>query len=717
VASSRAVASAIAASLTPEMSRLPLPPFLTPEQRRPVARALASLERYHGALLAEPVGSGKTYEALAVGACWGGRGDLLVLAPAAIVRQWTRVAARLEVSVMLRSHERVSRGSLPRVRPRLVIIDESHRFRNPRTRRYRTLAPWLVGIPVLLLSATPLVNRPEDIAHQLLLGVRDDALAWQGIPSCIELLGKAAGHPALAELVICEGRSSALPRVSRHRLDSGRGDMPDQVPAALDELRLSTIPGIASLLRSIFYRAYASSPAALIGVLRRYQHLLAHAREARAQGRPFERTALREFTQGMEEQLVLWAVLPDGQGISELTLEDAAPVDRLLAILRRQGRLGDQKADRLAGMLVDGRTTLVFCSYQETVHYLRDRLAGLMPAWCTGARAGIGQTSMEREAVLGWFRPAAKNGPIGIRVPHVLLATEVLSEGLDLQQAERVVHYDLPWTAVRLAQREGRAARLGSSHRNVEVIGFEMEQALEERLRLNATLERKLSLPAKIGLGDDGRRVFRWRSEIAAAFGDDPGTSGIAAVESSQRGILAGFELIGSGALYTRRATSVGWLGPTGDWTEQPESVEPRIIEACESRLARAATAQEIEQAVIGLTPILNQRLRACQGSRWMVTAHAPHAAQLLPRLQGLVAKAVRKRDRQRIADLERAIEFVGGGHSAGESDLLATLVAATDASLIRLLGRLPAGTPGWASVTPRVTGIVVFTSGLDEGG
>jgi hypothetical protein len=680
-----------------------------------VARALASLERYRGALLAEPVGSGKTFEALAVGTCWEGGADLLVLAPAAIIPQWTRVAARLEIALVLWSHERVSRGNLPRVRPRLVVVDESHRFRNPHTRRYRALAPWLVGIPVLLLSATPLVNRPEDIAHQLLLGVRDDALAWQGIPSLTELLGKPAGHPALAELVISEGRISGLPRVSRQHLDPGRGYTPDHLPAALDGLRLSTVPGIASLLRSILYRACASSPAALIGVLRRYQQLLAHAREAQAQGRPLERMALREFTRGMEEQLVLWALLPESSDIPELTLEDAAPVDRLLAVLREPGGLGDQKADRLAALLADGRTTLVFCSYQETVHYLRTRLADLRPAWCTGARAGIGQTCMEREAVLSWFRPTMQHRTIGVRVPHVLLATEVLSEGLDLQRAERVVHYDVPWTGVGLAQREGRAARLGSCHRNIEVVGFEIEQAVEERLRLSAILDRKLGLPAKIGLGHEGRRVFRWRSEIAARLGNEPGTAGITAVDSSEHGILAGFELIGSGAGHTRRAASVGWLGPTGDWAEQPESVEPRIIAAFESGLSRPATAMEIEQAVASLTPILIQRLRACQGSRWMATTPSPHAAQLLDRLRGLVTQAARRRDRQRITDLQRAIEFVGSGHTAGEADLLATLVAAKDTALIRLLDRLPAGTPGWTSVTPRVNGIVMFTRGPDQ--
>jgi len=84
----------------------------------------------------------------------------------------------------------------------LVVIDEAHHFRNPATWRYRHVAPWLVGRPVLLVSATPAVNRLADLLHQLLLGVRDDALAADGVASLRALLGRGCGSPALGRLVI-----------------------------------------------------------------------------------------------------------------------------------------------------------------------------------------------------------------------------------------------------------------------------------------------------------------------------------------------------------------------------------------------------------------------------------------------------------------------------------------------------------------------------------
>ena len=89
---------------------------------------------------------------------------------------------------------RRAEAAFPRTASGLVIIDESHHFRNPHTRRYRHVAPWLVGRRVLLLSATPIVNRLDDLAHQLLLGVRDDALLADGVVSLRAALTRRVRH-------------------------------------------------------------------------------------------------------------------------------------------------------------------------------------------------------------------------------------------------------------------------------------------------------------------------------------------------------------------------------------------------------------------------------------------------------------------------------------------------------------------------------------------
>src|SRR5207245_3661432 len=76
----------------------------------------------------------------------------------------------------------------------------------------------------------------------------------------------------------------------------------------------------------------------------------------------------------------------------------------------------------------------------------------------------------------------------------VLIATDLLSEGLNLQDATRVVHYDLPWTPARLAQRVGRVDRLGSPHAWVETVTFLPPAGLERALALERRLATKLGM-------------------------------------------------------------------------------------------------------------------------------------------------------------------------------------------------------------------------------
>lgn len=195
------VARSIAHSLLPPCSDADPPAWLRPAQHAPFRRAIYAFERHGGALLAQPVGSGKTWMAFAVARHFTPDIAIPVLAPAPLRSHWQRTACALGVAAEVVSHSMAGRGALPATGP-VVIIDESHHFRNPLTQRYAAVAPWLVGRRALLLSATPVVNRLDDLASQLLLTVRDDALAASGIGSLSLLLASGMGHPALGEVVI-----------------------------------------------------------------------------------------------------------------------------------------------------------------------------------------------------------------------------------------------------------------------------------------------------------------------------------------------------------------------------------------------------------------------------------------------------------------------------------------------------------------------------------
>lgn len=704
------VARAIAARLVPAEREAVAPAWLLPGQARSYRRSLAALEQFGGALLADPVGSGKTYVALAVAAAFNA--PAVCLAPAALVPQWRAVAAALSVPIELGSHQQASRGRLPRTGRGLVIVDESHHFRNPRTRRYRHVAPWLLGRRVLLLSATPIVNRLDDLAHQLLLGVRDDALLPEGIPSLHAAVASGTSGTALGRLVLEESRAAG-PRPARTvDVSAPHASENDDARTFLDllaRLRLSAHPPTAALVHGVLLRAAASSPPALVGALARYRNLLRHADDARRAGRRLSRAELREFVGVMDEQMVWWELLPDGgDGCVELALDDTGAIDEVLAEAARLAQGSDPKLERLRALLSDGRPTLVFATRRETVRHLRHRLIPPV-AWCTGDRAGLGHASAPRAQVMGWFRDAV-DPRLRARVPYCLVATDVAAEGLDLRRADRVVHYDLPWTPMRLEQREGRAVRLGSAHQSIEVVRFPPPPVLESALRLGPRLAHKARLPGRAGLGAEGVRLWRWRSILADRLGG-PGIVGTALVaDSGAEGVLAGYELwVRRGPRDCALAATVGWLDEHDRWTEDSETVVGRMLEAGEYARLTAATPSAVRRALDRLAVVIRDRLALAAGRRWSAAEPASAARRLVERLGQEIARAARQRDQRRLERLERALAFAGGGHTAGEAMLVERMAEADPETLSRWVERAPAATPRWEAVDVRLSGLILF--------
>jgi len=86
-----------------------------------------------------------------------------------------------------------------------------------------------------------------------------------------------------------------------------------------------------------------------------------------------------------------------------------------------------------------------------------------------------------------------------------LIATDLASEGLDLQDADAVVHYDLPWTPLRLEQRVGRIARLGSEHGRADVCWFAPTESIEDRLQLEIRIATKVGRQLQLGVAETSR--------------------------------------------------------------------------------------------------------------------------------------------------------------------------------------------------------------------
>jgi len=706
-ASAAAVAASLAQSLSPAEDSGPTPAWLFPEQERSFRRALAGVRQHRGAVLADPVGSGKTYVALAVASAFNRGNTTACLVPATLLTQWQAVASSLGIPVSLGSHEQASRGKLPGQTRGLVIIDESHHFRNRHTKRYSHVARWLVGRPALLVTATPIVNQLSDLGHQLWLAVRDNALALDGIISLRSLLESGCPTPALGQLVV-ESEPVAKSRPNKAtRIRAPGADECRTVTRSIEMLsrfRLSTNESIAALVRGVLLRAAGSSPAALAGALHRYRRLLMHARDALQAGRSMDRSELRRFTDNLGDQLVWWELLPANGTPSDLELSDLEKVEDQIRAATAATLDEDPKLERLRMELRDTKSTLVFTWSRDTVRYIREQLGDFHLAWCTGDRAGIGSTALPRSVVLGWFREGGPAGP----APRHLVVTDVAAEGLDLQRAARVVHYDLPWTPMRLEQREGRAVRLGSRHQEVEVVRLKPPPALEQSLRLEETLARKAELPASLGLGPSGRYIWRWRADLAERFRERESVAGVAAVASSRQGILAGFTLHHTSNPNTCLGAALGWLESGGWWTETAEIVTERLLTA--ARSPSLPVGREVLRNCMGLlSPPIRERLALTRGRHWILPEPSPSARQLAARLHGLIRDAARLRQAGRLQRLEQALAFVVGGHTAGETMLIERFAQAADCELQTGLSRLAQARVEWDGIEVRLSGVIVF--------
>jgi Helicase conserved C-terminal domain len=366
---------------------------------------------------------------------------------------------------------------------------------------------------------------------------------------------------------------------------------------------------------------------------------------------------------------------------------------------------GDDKRTRLCEILSDGVPSLVFTAFRETVRYLRDGMGDSRLAWCTGERAGIGRTLLPRPHVLGWFR----EGPSSSLAPKHLIVTDVAAEGLDLQRAGRVVHYDLPWTPMRLEQREGRSVRYGSRYAQVEVVRFALPPAVERSLRLESMLARKRRLPALVGLGSAGMHVWRWRNELALRFSGAAALAGVARVVSPHEGLLAGFALHSAGDRSAPLSTTVLWLERDGSWTEAPEALSLWLGRAAGGREVVPVEETRLRSWLVLLARPIKERLTLTGSRRWLAPDPAPAVRRVAARLQVFTREAARMHQPNRLVQLEHALGFVTRGHTAGEAALIERLADSSDAELERVTPKLPQGRAQWGGIEARLTGLVLF--------
>ena len=139
---------------------------------------------------------------------------------------------------------------------------------------------------------------------------------------------------------------------------------------------------------------------------------------------------------------------------------------------------------------------LVFSFYADTIEYLKENLGNhLSNKEMNEASFVTGANALDIKQITGRFSPKAKGFTIDEIHPEInyLFATDVLSEGQNLQDCSVLINFDLHWNPVRMIQRNGRINRLGSQFKEVYVYNMAPEKQLETYLRLVKRLEHKIN--------------------------------------------------------------------------------------------------------------------------------------------------------------------------------------------------------------------------------
>jgi hypothetical protein len=238
---------------------------------------------------------------------------------------------------------------------------------------------------------------------------------------------------------------------------------------------------------------------------------------------------LAELLADVESDIALLCELRD---LAAVVIEGVEPkVQKLIEELTEIAK-GAQRVDPRGLSHSDRRKVIVFSAFTDTIIPIheevveaikaapagspladyRDRVAPpIMGAYAKvherGASGGVDQGG--RASTIAGFAPQtagprnAAGAPTAKDEFDMLFTTDVLAEGMNLQQAGQVVNYDLPWNPMRIVQRHGRVDRIGSKHDYVHLGLFFPAERLDALLALEARLQAKLALAdAAVGAGE-----------------------------------------------------------------------------------------------------------------------------------------------------------------------------------------------------------------------
>ena len=620
-------------------------------QRDAATGIINKLETYNGCILADSVGLGKTFTALAVIKYYELRNkSVLVLCPKKLAENWTNYNANLTTNIFasdrfnydVLAHTDLSRTKGESLGLRLdrinwgnydlVVIDESHNFRNAdyaeeKESRYQRLMRQVIreGVKtkVLMLSATPVNNRFNDLKNQLQLayeGESENLAQHLSLSTTVEKVfsdaqrvfnewSKLDTEHRTADRILqmldfdfFELLDSVTIARSRKHIQAFYdtteiGAFPKRRPPLSIREPLTDLPEVPGF-NDIFEQLQALTlavytPLAYVFPSRRskyedlYNVTAGNARSnlgqaGREQGLKKLMTVnlLKRLESSVDAFRLTLAKIEDsvtrtlewisghagnladlspelagldfdvddeddanlealsfGEKIKidldDLDIEswqrdlwnDRETLRELLDEMRKITPEHDLKLRKLKQLIVDkaqhpinegNRKVLVFSAFADTADYLYRELAptlanvGLDTAVITGGSHGAKTTlgvGFDFQQVMSLFSPHSKQRrltmPQETRELDVLIGTDVISEGQNLQDCDYLINYDIHWNPVRIIQRFGRIDRIGSTNSQIQLVNFWPDISLDEYINLKERVENRMVIADLASTADD----------------------------------------------------------------------------------------------------------------------------------------------------------------------------------------------------------------------
>jgi superfamily II DNA or RNA helicase len=575
-------------------------------QQEGFERAVRLLERHNGCMVADAVGLGKTFIGLRVIEHYliklrqpGHIPKVLVLCPAQLRDLvWRKKLDEFGIKADILSHEEVSRQNVDIRRFRnhdLIVIDESHNFRNSATNRYRNLQKLLgtgrQDTKVLLLTATPINNTVFDLYHQILLLTKGNEVTYRdwgvgNLGTYFKALkeGKTEITDLLMETVVRRSRQDVIKRQAAgeeiyiagqliqfpkrqlenftYNFEATYAGLYEAIADQVDTLNLAPYnikafkrkkgkednsevqrnKALVCLQKALYFKRFESSLIAFTKTLQNQCNFQTKFYEVLTQEKKLlDSKHFRKLIMALDnddEQMAeieiienLEAIDPKDYDIKQLQSQIEADLEALNSVLEtldtiktsvEVNRDSDRKLAAFKQLLLNfkGQKVLVFSYFKDTAKYihasLQDDQEWLTQMTHEGKAPNIdiltGDSSgKQREEKVRRFSPKSNTQDqeeLAYCLEHpidILISTDVLSEGQNLQDAGVLVNYDLHWNPVRMIQRAGRIDRLGTDFDLLYIYNCFPEEGLDKLLGLVqrlqeriATIDREVGLDASV---------------------------------------------------------------------------------------------------------------------------------------------------------------------------------------------------------------------------